>query len=123
MLGIIIFFSTEVCNNFFLFKQQCTCGLFHWTKVKKGRKRVFVTIYFYSVGLGGVSQNLSLVTYDSFCYKLLKSLLLIGYQQLCHWFLSFVIEKLLLLHHNILMSCYGGRCLISIDNGEVYPDN
>ena len=33
---------------------------------------------------GGVSQNLSSVTNDSFCYKLLKSLLLIGYQQICH---------------------------------------
>ena len=28
---------------------------------------------------GGVSQNLSSGTHDSFCYKLLKSLLLIGY--------------------------------------------
>ena len=34
----------------------------------------------------GVSQNLSSETNDSFCYKLLKSLLLIGYQQICHWF-------------------------------------
>ena len=42
---------------------------------------------------GGVSQNLSLVTNDSFCFELLKSLLLIGYQQICHWFLSFIIEK------------------------------
>ena len=33
---------------------------------------------------GGVSQNLSSVTNDSFCYKLLKSLLLIGCQQICH---------------------------------------
>ena len=41
----------------------------------------------------GVSQNLSSVTNDSFCYKLLKYLLLIGYQQICHWYLSFVIEK------------------------------
>ena len=30
---------------------------------------------------------------DSFCYKLVKSLLLIGYKQICHWFLSSVIEK------------------------------
>ena len=36
-------------------------------------------------GGGGGSQNLSSVTNDSFCYKLLKSLLLIGYQQICHW--------------------------------------
>ena len=43
--------------------------------------------------LGGVSQNLSSVTNDSFCYKLLKSLLLIGYKQIFHWFLSFVSEK------------------------------
>ena len=36
-------------------------------------------------GGGGVSQNLSSVTNDSFCYyKILKSLLLIGYQQICH---------------------------------------
>ena len=42
---------------------------------------------------GPISQNLSAVTHDSFCYKLLKSLLLIGRQQTCHWFLSFVIEK------------------------------
>ena len=27
------------------------------------------------------------------CYKLLKSLLLIGYQRICHWFLLFVIVK------------------------------
>ena len=43
--------------------------------------------------LGGVSQNLSSVTNEIFCYKLLKSLLLIGYQQICHWVSSFVIEK------------------------------
>ena len=43
--------------------------------------------------LGPVSQNLSSVTNDSLCYKLLKSLLLIGYQQIYHGFLSFVIEK------------------------------
>ena len=43
--------------------------------------------------LVGVSQNLSSGTNDSLCYNLLKSLLLIGYQQICHWFLSFVIEK------------------------------
>ena len=42
---------------------------------------------------GGVSQNLSSVTNDSFCYEIVKSLLLIGYQQIFHWFLSFVIEK------------------------------
>ena len=36
---------------------------------------------------------MSSVTNDRLCYKLLKSLLLIGYQQICHWFLSFVIEK------------------------------
>ena len=37
-------------------------------------------------GGGGISQNLSSVTNDSFCYKLLKSLLLIGYQifLICH---------------------------------------
>ena len=35
---------------------------------------------------GGVSQNLSSVTNDSFRHKLLKSLLLIGYQQICHCF-------------------------------------
>ena len=46
-----------------------------------------------SIVLGGVSQNLSSVTNDSCCYKLLESLLLIGYQQICHWYLSFVIEK------------------------------
>ena len=34
-------------------------------------------------GKGGVSQNLSSVTNDRLCYKLLKSLLLIGYQQIC----------------------------------------
>ena len=50
----------------------------------------------------GVSQNLSWVTNDSFCNKLLKSFLLIGYQQICHWFLSFVIEKRL---------CETGPCL------------
>ena len=44
-------------------------------------------------GGGGVLQNLSSVTNDSFCYTLLKSFLLIGYQQICHWFLSFIIEK------------------------------
>ena len=33
---------------------------------------------------GPVSQNLSSVTNDIFCYKLVKSLLLIGYQQICH---------------------------------------
>ena len=38
-------------------------------------------------------QNLSSVTNESFCNKLVKVLLLIGYQQICHWFLSFVIEK------------------------------
>ena len=32
---------------------------------------------------GPISQNLSSVTNDSFCNKLLKSLLLIGYQQIC----------------------------------------
>ena len=37
---------------------------------------------------GGVSQNLSSVTNDNSCYKLLKSLLLIGYHQIFHWFLS-----------------------------------
>ena len=40
-----------------------------------------------------ISQNLSSVTNDSFCYKLVKSLLVIGYQQICRWCLSFVIEK------------------------------
>ena len=37
----------------------------------------------YQVGIhqGGVSQKLPSVTYDSFCYKLLKSLLLIGYHK------------------------------------------
>ena len=45
------------------------------------------------VDLGPISQNLSSVTNDNFCYKLLKSLLLIGYQQICHWSLSFVIKK------------------------------
>ena len=46
---------------------------------------------------GGVSQNLSSVTNDNLCYKLLKSLLLIGYQQIlslifviCHWKKDFV---------------------------------
>ena len=34
----------------------------------------------------GVSQNLPSVTNASFCYKLLKSLLLIGYQQIWHWY-------------------------------------
>ena len=44
--------------------------------------------------MGPISQNLSSVTNDIFCcYKLVKSLLLIGYQQICHIFLSFVIEK------------------------------
>ena len=33
------------------------------------------------------------MTNESFCYKLLKSLLLIGYQQICHRYLSIVIEK------------------------------
>ena len=47
--------------------------------------------YVYCLNQGGVSQNLSSVTNGSFCYKLLKSLLLIGYQQICHSFLSFVI--------------------------------
>ena len=46
--------------------------------------------------LGPVSQNLSSVINDSLCYKLLKSLVLIGYQQICHWFLSVVIEKRLM---------------------------
>ena len=30
---------------------------------------------------------------DSFCVKLVKSLLLIGSQQICQWLLSFIIEK------------------------------
>ena len=34
--------------------------------------------------LGPVLQKSSSVTNDSFCYKLLKSLPLIGYQQICH---------------------------------------
>ena len=61
---------------------------------------------------GGVSQNLSSVTNDSFCYKLLKTLLLIGYQQICHWFLSFVIEESLcetgpsLPHHGWIFKQY-----------------
>ena len=38
-----------------------------------------------------LGKHLSSVTNDSFCYKLLKSLLLIGYQQI--WSLIFVIEK------------------------------
>ena len=42
---------------------------------------------------GPISQNLSSVPNNRFCYKLVKSLLLIGYQQICHWFLSFVIDK------------------------------
>ena len=42
---------------------------------------------------GSVSQNLSSVTNDRCCHKLVKCLLLIGYQQICHWILSFVIEK------------------------------
>lgn len=33
------------------------------------------------------------MTNASFCYKLVKSLLLIGYQQMRHWLFSFVIEK------------------------------
>ena len=43
--------------------------------------------------LGPVSQNLSSLTNDSLYYKLVKSLLLIGYRQICHLFLSFVIAK------------------------------
>ena len=35
-------------------------------------------------GGGGFSQNLLSVTNDSFCYQLLKSLLLISYQQICY---------------------------------------
>ena len=60
---------------------------------------------------GGVSQNLSSVTSDSLSYKLLKSLLLIGNQQICHWFLSFVIGKRLcetgpwFLHHPDFTYC------------------
>ena len=48
----------------------------------------FILLYtfgFFCV-LEGISQNLSSVTNDSFCYKLLKSLLLIGYQGICHRF-------------------------------------
>ena len=44
---------------------------------------------------GGVSQNLSSVTNDNFYYKLLKSLLLIGYQQICHWFCHLSLKKAL----------------------------
>ena len=58
-------------------------------------------------GGGGVSRNLSLVINDSFCYKLLKSLLLIGYQQSCHWLLSFVIEKKAL--WNALLVCIASK--------------
>ena len=58
-----------------------------------GMLNVIQMFLIYCVEQGGVSQNLSSVTNDSFCYKLLKSLLLIGYQQIYHWFLSFVIEK------------------------------
>ena len=57
---------------------------------RKGEHDVKIIIVYYRKHQGGVSQNLSSVTNDSFCYKLLKSLLLIGYQQICHWF---VIEK------------------------------
>ena len=49
--------------------------------------------FHFAVCPGSVSQNLSSVTKDSFCYKLLKSLLLIGFHQTCHWFLLFVTEK------------------------------
>ena len=58
-----------------------------WTDVCKAQ------IVLLTWSKGPVSQNLSSVTIDSLCYKLPKSLLLIGYQQICHWFLSFVIEK------------------------------
>ena len=34
--------------------------------------------------VGPISQNLSSLMIDSFCYTLVKSLFLIGYQQICH---------------------------------------
>ena len=57
----------------------------------------------YHIHQGGVSQKLSSVTNDSFCYKLLKAMLLIGYQQICNWFLSFVIEKKLVKRIPVVM--------------------
>ena len=72
-------------------------------------------------GGGGVSQNLSSVTNAFFFYKLLISLLLIGYQQIFHWFLSFVIEKKALLNGSqkvsmaaLLISPISGHCVSAI---------
>ena len=58
------------------------------TLVTSGSSLPTKWVVFIIRGGGGVSQNLSSVTNDSCCYKLLKSLLLIGYQQIvtdfCH---------------------------------------
>ena len=40
---------------------------------------------------------------DSFCYKLLKSLLLIVHQQIFHWFLPFIIEKKALWNGSLIL--------------------
>ena len=65
---------------------------------------------------GGVSSNLSSVKNDSCCYKLLKSLLLIGYQHIYQWYLSFVIEKRLCKTGPRSFSSYSAMrfCLIEI---------
>ena len=80
-----------------LFLQICHCyhsWLFVWLSVACLSAYLIVCLFcLFMQWSGGCSQNLSSVTNDSFCYKLLKSLLLIGYQQICHWFLSFVIEN------------------------------
>ena len=61
----------------------------------------------------------------SLLYKLLKSLLLTGYQQICHWFLSFVIGKrlcetpLLIFLPSLIFVCF---CLNRIKtNFQFYP--
>ena len=67
--------------------------------------------------LGPVSQNSSSVTIAVLCYKLPKSLLLIGYKQICHWFLSFVIEKML------CKTIPWGACFLLTGQGANHQNN
>ena len=59
-----------------------------WVKVPFSYLSLILNPQQYSVSFqwcsGGVSQNLSSMTNDSFGSKLLKSLLLISHQQICH---------------------------------------
>ena len=97
--------GVQDCEDLYLHQGQGHQA--HWSVLDKmgeqGRVKVIYTgqvqriwsfcVPFVTKCPGPISQNLSSVTNDSFCYKLVKSLLLIGYQQICHWFLSFVFEK------------------------------